>query len=286
MPMKLTGNMTVGLLEIIQSLFTGMSVYAGFRITRELFHKTNTEIVYLLLAVLCLPQYLYAMFIYGESLGICATMYACFFSLQANREGISIKRSLCYYAVILFPVLIMTGKGMTALAEKQAQTDYGDGCPKIMWVAMGLQENEEFPQFPGTYNGFNADTYKANDYDAFFSTYYMQNQKEWVDRVYFDDIVHSRVVLIMDNYQFLIYLMLLVYFLNLLTGKDEIGTLLPVLILVGGFLFSLIWEGRSRYVYPYLVIALPCVAEGVYYAEQGIEKVLYKLRKKTEMRKA
>lgn len=90
----------------------------------------------------------------------------------------------------------------------------------------------------------------------------------------------------MDNYQFLIYLMLLVYFLKLLTGKDEIGTLLPVLILVGGFLFSLIWEGRSRYVYPYLVIALPCVAEGVYYAEQGIEKVLYKLRKKTEMRKA
>lgn len=209
LPMKLTGNMTVGLLEIIQSLFTGMSVYAGFRITRELFHKTNTEIVYLLLAVLCLPQYLYAMFIYGESLGICATMYACLFFLQANREGISIKRSLCYYAVILlcmdaaylargammivciamlilqvmfclknqkyyrilpvlilFPVLIMTGKGMTALAEKQAQTDYGDGCPKIMWVAMGLQENEEFPQFPGTYNGFNADTYKANDYDA------------------------------------------------------------------------------------------------------------------------
>ena len=41
-----------------------------------------------------------------------------------------------YYRILtillLFPVLIMTGKGMTALAERQAQTDYGDGCPKIM----------------------------------------------------------------------------------------------------------------------------------------------------------
>ena len=367
LPMKLTGNSTVGLLEIIQSLFTGMTVYAGFRITRELFHRTTTEIVYLLLAVLCLPQYLYAMFIYGESLGICATMYACFFFLRANREGISAKRSLWYYAAVLlcmdvaylargammiaciamlilqimfclkdkkyyrilpvlviFPVLIMTGKGMTVLAESQAQTDYGDGCPKIMWVAMGLQENEGDPQFPGTYNGFNADTYQAcnydatataetgreaigqilgewfrspgkmldffrrktiyqwNDptYDAFFSTYYMTNQKEWVDRVYFDDTVHSRVVQFMNIYQLLVYLMLLVYFLELLTGKSETETLLPVLILTGGFLFSLIWEGRSRYVYPYLVLALPCAAQGVHYAEQGMEKILHKCWKK------
>lgn len=365
--MKLTGNTTVGLLEIIQSLFSGMATYAGFRITRELFHRTNIEVIYLLLAILFLPQYLYAMFIYGESLGICATMYACLFFLLANRKKMSILRSVWYYAamilcmdaaylargammiaciamlilqimfclkqkkyyrllpvLMLFPVLIMTGKGMTALAERQSQFDYGDGCPKIMWVAMGLQENEGDPQCPGTYNGFNADTYSACDYDAkataeigkdeirkilgewgrnpgkmlnffkrkmvyqwndpsydaFFSTYYMENQKEWLDRVYFDDAVHSRVVQFMNNYQFLVYLMLLMYFLKNLSGKNEIEALLPVLILIGGFLFSLIWEGRSRYVYPYIVIALPCAAAGIHYTEQWIERILYNCGKK------
>lgn len=367
--MKITGNTTVRLLEIIQSLFTGMTIYAGFKITRELFHKTNIEVIYLLLAVLCLPQYLYAMFIYGESLGICAAMYACLFFLRANREGLSVQRAVWDYAVVilcmdiaylargammivgiamlilqammclkrnkyyrilpilmLFPVLIMTGKGMTALAEKQAQTDYGDGCPKIMWVAMGLQENKGDSMYPGTYNGFNADTYKAYDYDAkataetgkkaigqifgewgrnpgkmldffkrkviyqwndpvydaFVSTYYMENQKEWLDKVYFEEVTHSRVIGCMDHYQFLVYFMLLVYFLSCLPGKNEIGTLLPVLILIGGFLFSLIWEGRSRYVYPYVVMALPCVAVGIHYVEQTVEKVLDKCRNRQE----
>ena len=36
------------------------------------------------------------------------------------------------------------------------------------------------------------------------------------------------------------------------------GWEIPVLFFVGGFLFHLVWEGKSQYIYPYLFVLIPC----------------------------
>ena len=42
--------------------------------------------------------------------------------------------------------------------------------------------------------------------------------------------------------------------------------LLPGLLILGGFLFQLFWEGKSQYLVPYYMLALPYAAAGVYEA--------------------
>ena len=39
--------------------------------------------------------------------------------------------------------------------------------------------------------------------------------------------------------------------------------LLPEIILVGGVLFSLLWEAKTRYIFPYMIYMLPCAAIGL-----------------------
>lgn len=53
---------------------------------------------------------------------------------------------------------------------------------------------------------------------------------------------------------------------------------LPMIAIVGGFLFSIIWEAQSRYVFPYYVFLALYVPEGLYETGRNILK-LKKLRK-------
>lgn len=53
---------------------------------------------------------------------------------------------------------------------------------------------------------------------------------------------------------------------------------LPMIAIVGGFLFSIIWEAQSRYVFPYYVFLVLYVPEGLYETGRNILK-LKKLRK-------
>lgn len=56
--------------------------------------------------------------------------------------------------------------------------------------------------------------------------------------------------------------------------------LLPGLIVLGGFLFQLFWEGKSQYLLPYYMMALPYAALGFYAVVQKIQKgIAGKLRR-------
>ena len=59
---------------------------------------------------------------------------------------------------------------------------------------------------------------------------------------------------------------------------------LPMIAVVGGFLFSIIWEAQSRYVFPYMVFLTMYVPEGLYVVGNTFLK-LKNIRKKTNEKK-
>lgn len=84
-------------IQYVQAVCAGVSIYAGFRITRELFHSIRIECMYLLCIMGMLPLYLYVLFIYGETLGICGALISIWFYLMANRKEKQNKYVVCGY---------------------------------------------------------------------------------------------------------------------------------------------------------------------------------------------
>lgn len=74
-------------------------------------------------------------------------------------------------------------------------------------------------------------------------------------------------------HQMLVYGGILFLLLRVRKRWDQIERYVLLIAVFGGFLFSLIWEAKTRYVFPYLLLALP-------YAALGIDEVAALLREK------
>lgn len=89
----------------------------------------------------------------------------------------------------------------------------------------------------------------------------------------------------MERYLFVIYGVGLIYSLyGLLFWKDIEESILPMIV-IGGMIFSLLWESKARYVFPYVVIFLPAVAAGLYFCQTGIERGFIRLKRKLRHRR-
>lgn len=78
----------------------------------------------------------------------------------------------------------------------------------------------------------------------------------------------------MERYLFVIYFAALIYCVyGIIYEKDLRKTILPM-ILIGGMIFSLLWEAKARYVFPYVVILMPTVAAGIHMCHFGVEKTV------------
>ncbi len=53
--------------------------------------------------------------------------------------------------------------------------------------------------------------------------------------------------------------------------KDGLFTLIPIIYLSGGFIFHLIWETKSQYVYPYVYLIIPLAAVGISYVAERLK---------------
>ena len=100
-------------------------------------------------------------------------------------------------------------------------------------------------------------------YSAFTVTRFMEEPRDWVLAMYEgtgNEILYS----FLNQYQAVYYLCVTVCFLLLIRiGKRRAPQYLPGLSGIGGFLFIAIWEAKSRYVLPYVVILLPYFAMGL-----------------------
>lgn len=102
-------------------------------------------------------------------------------------------------------------------------------------------------------------------YDAFTMTCSMEDPKGWVKGLYYGRS-HEIIYTVLDCFQTFCFFLQTVWFLHLFKTeakgieKTQPQDYLIGLVLIGGFFFSLLWEASCRYVFPYMVIAIPCAA--------------------------
>ncbi len=83
----------------------------------------------------------------------------------------------------------------------------------------------------------------------------------------------------MEYYLFVIYVSALFYSLYGLWRIRELkGTVLPMIV-IGGLIFSLLWEAKARYVFPYVAMLLPAVAAGWHVLHLFLDKIIGKIIK-------
>lgn len=173
-----------------------------WRIGREIFGPGRLmENTVILLSFLFLPQFFFMAFLYGLLPGfsmLFLAFYAQLLLLKTGKtryffvmvlaaalanllrnnsmigliamviifcmEGMRRKRLLLfvYGAAMIFTVMA-AGKALDRWYEAESGYAVGAGEPKLLWIAMGLQENEE--RMDGWYNGFNWYTYEDNGCD-------------------------------------------------------------------------------------------------------------------------
>ena len=79
-----------------------------------------------------------------------------------------------------------------------------------------------------------------------------------------DNIIYKNYSFIMLYDKIIILLIFISVLLFILRNKDISNEqILLILIFVGGFLFHIIWEAKSRYILPYVIIIIPIMAIGI-----------------------
>ncbi len=78
-----------------------------------------------------------------------------------------------------------------------------------------------------------------------------------ISTLYFTDILR-----ICDRLQFVLYFGMLLYFVFAVKPESNLSEHLMAVAVIGGFLFSIIWEAKARYVLPYYITMFPLAAAG------------------------
>lgn len=77
--------------------------------------------------------------------------------------------------------------------------------------------------------------------------------------------------------QFLIYFGMLLYYMLEVKGDSSILLHMLAVTIIGGFLFSIIWEAKARYSFPYYVMMFPMAAAGYVRLAEGLYGCFSKL---------
>lgn len=85
---------------------------------------------------------------------------------------------------------------------------------------------------------------------------------ELVTEVYYGETA-QRLAAFMNRYNFMIYLGVALYAFFGLFRRDGIHHSLMAVAIIGGFLFSILWEAKGRYVFPYVLLMVPYMAQGI-----------------------
>ena len=96
-------------------------------------------------------------------------------------------------------------------------------------------------------------------YGCFIMTGFYDEMDDWMQKLYSGE-GNDRCLQFLNEYQAVMYMAVLLGFARLVFRKRNPQEYLIGVILIGEFLFSLIWEAKSRYVYPYAVMMIPFAA--------------------------
>jgi hypothetical protein len=92
----------------------------------------------------------------------------------------------------------------------------------------------------------------------------------------FDGAHNGRIIMFMNYMQFIVYVLFTIAMLASLVRKQKMADLMPVIYVLGGFFFSILWEAKSRYIFPYYVFMLLYASYGVYVIAERMDYFLAK----------
>ena len=102
---------------------------------------------------------------------------------------------------------------------------------------------------------------------------------EWITEVY-SGRLHDPLLRFADRYQSVVYLGFLCFLPAFWRRrKENAASYIPLITIVGGFLFSIIWEAQCRYVLPYYMFMLMYVPDGIRLAGEWTRTIWKKCRK-------
>lgn len=142
--------------------------------------------------------------------------------------------------------------------------DYdADAASKIAWQDI-RERTAYFACYPAEafqfYKEKMASEWNEPTYGAFAMTYFMAEPDDWAYTLYMGVEESAFVRAYLNRYQVVLYTALFAGFLLIFLKEWDLRRIFPLLLFLGGFFLSLIWESKSRYIYPYMVLALPAIA--------------------------
>ena len=358
--------------NLIYIIFTNYFIWRCVK----LFNKENSLInkLTILLTFAFLPQFFYFIFPYGQTPGLFFLTGCLYFAIRFIRDdckwsfipclifiaiacilgmnyaigGVALSiilfmyfckslkaRYLLFIPGILIS-MILPGKLIISHYEQIADIDLSNGMPSILYVAMGLQENEEPGadwRANGWFNSFSSDTYIANNCDVdvcsqiawdsirdrahtfiskpdyawdFFKEKIITTwceptyQSIWsgpllvfgsttdvpiLQELYTGGPIFSYLSSAMNIFIVMIFGFSFWYILMRTFIRKEplnIYELFSILFFLGGFIFHMFWETKSRYIYFYVIMLIPLACCGIQQAFLFMDDVIHKLKSKTK----
>lgn len=119
---------------------------------------------------------------------------------------------------------------------------------------------------------WNEPLYQSLYFGNKFHTPLKEAQAAFIERLKLE--AFDNLLLICDRMQFVIYVGTFFYFVLAVRKKSNILQHLMAVALIGGFLFSIIWEAKARYIMPYYVTMFPIAVKG-YWELVGRLEILF-----------
>jgi hypothetical protein len=211
--------------------------------------------------------------------------------------------SILYSFLLLWISAYILPQSIQTMYENKANHQLTEGVPSLAWIAMGLQDGNEghngfnvntyldtqystdetirlslesikhslnkFIKKPAYAFTFFSNKLKyewtAGDFGIVYSTQTNYKPNPIFNRIYQPGLFQSLLFLWMTGFQLLIYLCVFCSILNNIMRKktDKMEMLYFPIVIIGGFIFYLIWEGGERYIFPYFLMAIPAAADGL-----------------------
>ena len=204
-------------------------------------------------------------------------------------------RILLSALILIIPIL--TASALTYIYRTASGYELKGGIPAVCWISMGMNEEGKAGWFynycvPIYYSfdndrdlvseyvindikerasnpGYAAGFYSRKIFTQWNDPYYTTGQLLEVDKPYEATGIsgflagHEQSVFrYLSSFQFMIYLFALIYALSV-SRKKKLPENIILIYLLGGFLFSILWEANSRYVLQYLLALFPMAASAI-----------------------
>lgn len=354
---RVSGGEAFWVYQYMNAFFVCFAFFCIYKITNILFKDGKTNNILLLLLFGCFPPIMYCAFVYGNILSLTLCLFSVWMQLAyletekirfaaAAVVGISLavivknnslivltamsvlfllsflkSRKMANLLLLAFLILgsMLPSMLLNSFYESRSGIKINDGVPKIVWVAMGLQDG---PLGHGWYNEYSYTAYYDNNFDrektvlqaeesiedslAAFqknpgyadSFFYEKSVSQWNDPTYqgfwvsrrhkqeYTDLAQGMFFgqLHENTLSFMDGYQFVIVFGALcfvLIARKRIGgsQLILGIAILGGFLFHMVWEAKGQYVMPYFVMLIPYSAAGISLVSGSIQAKFGKSRK-------